>query len=315
MAIRVNGVQIPEQAILTELKRLIDFYSQHVSREELGRQMEVLVKRAKDHAVGTKLLLDEVKRRHVEVPDAEVEASLSAMIRKAGGEAAFEALIAKQRLTRDQLRASIRAGKQLDALIARVTSGEPDPTEEEVRAYYDEHADRYCSPDQVQVRHILIKPATNSDTDRAAARSRLETLKRQVEEGEDFAELAAAFSECPSGKQTGGSLGWVARGATVPEFDRVVFEMEVGELSNVIDTTLGMHLVEKLDEEQGDPMAFEDVRDRIRDLLIHERRGQAISRFVEKLRSAAVIEEDEDSAEAAEYNRMLDTDKPGPEES
>ena len=310
MAIRVNGVLIPEQAVLAELKRLIDYYAQHFSRAELGQQMEVLVKRAKEHAVGTRLLLDEVKRRHVDVSDAAVDAALAAMVRKAGGDAAFDSLLAKQRLSRDQLRASIRAGKQLDQLIARLTSGAPDPTDDELRAYYEEHSERYATPDQAQVRHILMKPADASKQDRAACHSRLENLKRQLEEGGDFAELAAAFSECPSGKEAGGSLGWVPRGTTVPEFDRVIFEMEVGEIRTDAETALGLHLVEKLDEQRGEPLPFDEVRERIRDLLLHERRGQAITRFVDKLRAVAVVDEDDEDQQEPDLDRLLNPDEP-----
>ena len=310
MAIRVNGVLIPEQAVLAELKRLIDYYSQHFSRAELGRQMEVLVKRAKEHAIGTRLLLDEVKRRHVDVPDAEVDAALSSMMQKAGGDAAFDAMLGNQHLTRDQLRASIRAGKQLDRLIARITSAEPEPTEAELRAYYEENTEHYATPDQVQVRHILIKPASDSEFDRAASRSRLEGLQKQLEEGDDFAELAAAFSECPSGKETGGSLGWVPRGTTVPEFDRVIFEMDVGGIIAAVETPLGMHLVEKLDEQQGEPLPFEDVRERVRDLMLHERRGKAITRFVAKLRETAVIDEDDEDQHEFDLDRLLNPDSP-----
>ena len=310
MAIRVNGVLIPEQAVLAELKRLIDFYSQHLSRAELGRQMDVLVKRAKEHAIGTRLLLDEVKRRHVDVPDADVDAAIAAMVQKAGGEQAFDTLLSNQKLTRDQLRASIRAGKQLDRLIARITSTEPEPTEPELRAYYEEHSEQYATPDQVQVRHILLKPAGNSEQDRAACRSRLEGWKQQLEEGEDFAELAAAFSECPSGKEAGGSLGWVPRGTTVPEFDRVVLEMDVGGISGAVETPLGMHLIEKLDEQQGEPLPFEEVRERIRDLVLHERLGGAITRFVAKLRETAVIDEDDEDRSEPDLERLLNPDGP-----
>lgn len=310
MSIRVNGERIPEQAVLTELKRLIDFYSQHLSKEELGRQMDTLVKKAREHAIGTKLLLDEVKRRHVQVPEPQVEASLAAMAKKAGGDAALEALLVRQRITRDQLRASIRAGKQLDTLVARVTSGEPDPTDEDVRAHYEKHADRYASPDRVHVRHILMKPAGAGEADKAATRSRLESIKRQLEEGDDFGELAAAYSECPSGKDAGGSLGWVVRGATVPEFDQLVFDMNVGDISEILETALGLHLVEKLDEETGEPMPFEEVKERIRDLLRHERRGHALTRFVDKLRDTAVIEEDDEDEQEPDWQQLLDSQKP-----
>jgi parvulin-like peptidyl-prolyl isomerase len=306
VALRVNGQVISEQAILAELKRLLDFYSVHMTREELGRQMETLLQRAREHAIGTSLLIEEVRRRHIAVPDADVEAALQEMVRRAGGEEPFEGVLAKQQLTRDQLRQTIRVGKQLDRLVARVTAGVDECAEEEMRTYFAEHAERYASADQAQVRHILVKPASDRAEDRAAARSRLLALKRQAEEGEDFAELAAACSECPSGRKVGGMLGWISRGSAVPQFDRVIFDMAVGEISDVIETPLGYHIVEKLDEAAGEPPTFEQVRDRIRELLMHERRGAALSRFVDKLRETAVIEEDDGGVSDRDWARVFD---------
>jgi peptidyl-prolyl cis-trans isomerase C len=307
MTIRVNGQLIPEKAIITELKRLIDFYSRHMSRVEIARSMGDLAKRAKDHAIGTQLLIEEVKRRHIEVPEADVVAAVQDMVKRVGGEQPFETLLTQQGLTRAQLVASIRAGKQLDRLVDRVASAEPECTEKEMRDFYEEHPDHYTTPDQAQLRHILIKPATTGEADQKATRSRLAGLKQQLMEGADFGELAAAHSECPSGKEAGGSLGWVARGTTVPEFDKAVFEdVEVGDLSDVIETPLGFHLVEKLEQEEGEPLAFEEAKDRIRDLLKHERRGQALTRFVEKLRKDAVIEEENEDA-PGKWDAFLDS--------
>jgi len=298
MAIKVNGETIPENAVMAELKRLMDFYSRHLSRAELGRSMGTLLQKAKEHAVGTRLLLDEVKRRHVDVADAEVEAALQDMIKKSGGDKPLDALLAKQKISRDQLRASIRVGKQLDRLVARITSTVEDCSEDAVEQYYEEHSERYVSPDQAQVRHILVKPASDSEADKAVARSLLEGLKHRILEGESFPDLAAAHSECPSGKETGGSLGWIKQGSTVPEFDRAVFELETGELSDVIETPIGLHLVEKLEQEEGAPLPLEEVRDGIRELLMHERRGRALSEYVEKLRKNALIEDDESGGPA-----------------
>jgi peptidyl-prolyl cis-trans isomerase C len=307
MTIRVNGQLIPEKAIITELKRLIDFYSRHMSRVEIARSMGDLAKRAKDHAIGTQLLIDEVKRRHIEVPEADVVAAVQDMVKRVGGEEPLEKLLTQQGLTRAQLVASIRAGKQLDRLVDRVASAEPECTEKEMRDFYEEHPDHYTTPDQAQLRHILIKPATSSEADKEATRSRLAGLKRQLMEGADFGELASAHSECPSGREAGGSLGWVARGTTVPEFDQAVFEgVEVGDLSEVIETPLGFHLVEKLEQEEGEPLTFEEAKDRIRDLLKHERRGQALTRFVEKLRKDAVIKEENEDA-PGKWDAFLDS--------
>ncbi len=314
MAIKVNGEAIPDSAVLAEMKRLMDFYSRHMSREELGRNMGTLVQKAKEHAVGTRLLLDEVKRRHVDVPESEVEAALQDMAKKAGGDKLLDAMLAKQGISRDQLRASIRVGKQLDRLVARITSTVGECPDEEVKRYYEENSDRYISPDRVQVRHILVKPGSDSESDKAVARSLLESLKHRILEGESFADMAAAHSECPSGKQAGGSLGWIKQGSTVSEFDSAVFDMETGEISNIIETPLGMHIVEKLDHEEGAPLSFEEVCESIRDLLMHERRGHALSEYVARLRKDAVIQDDDPAGNGnvdSIFDSFLDGQKGG----
>lgn len=307
MTLRVNGKAIPEQAVLSELKRLMEFYGRHMTRDELGRNAAELYRRAREHAVGTQLLIEEVARRHIEVPDADVDRSLAGLVGKIGGEAKLDEALAQQGLTRDQFRASIRMGRQLDALVARITSGVPEVSEQEALQYYEEHPDRYVTPERAEVRHILIRPATDAEADKATARSRLLALRQQVLEGEDFADLAAAHSECPSGKEAGGSLGWIVRGTTVPEFDKAVFdELEAGELSEPVETALGLHLIEKQEAADVEPASFDEVKERIRELMLHERRGQALSAYVEKLRAQAAIE-DESEEDRARWEQVFDS--------
>ena len=127
---------------------------------------------------------------------------------------------------------------------------------------------------------------------RQAARTKLEAVRQRIEEGANFAEEAAAHSDCPSGKKAGGSLGWFSRGMMVPEFDEAVFSMEVGQLSAVIETSLGCHLVCKTGQEDGRESSFEDVRDQVRDFLHHAHRGEILAAYVADLREKATIEED-----------------------
>jgi len=315
MTLKVNGQLIPEKAVLAELKRLMEFYGRHLPREELGRQAGELVARAREHAIGTQLLIEEVKRRRLEVPEAAVDATFADMVKRFGGDLKLADQLARQGLTAEQFRASIRVGKQLDALVARVTSTAEECTDEDLRRTYEEHAERYMTPEQAAVRHILMKPAGPGEADKATVQSTLQSLKVKLLEGEDFAELAAAHSECPSGKEAGGHLGVIARGTTVPEFDQVVFEdLELGEISDPVETSLGFHLVELLEKEPGEPLPFEKVRDSIRDLLTHERRGKALSAFVAQLREKAeILDDGADAAKQWEsvFDSFLDGQKSG----
>jgi len=292
MALRVNGQVITEQAIAFELARLVKFYSEHMARSEVQAQMEALRQKAKEQAVGAKLLLDEARRLDIRVPAADIEAKLQEFAENAGGPERLQELLTKQHLTRDTVRKSVEQGRKVDLLIDKVTAGLDDPTEDELQAHYQTHRAEYVKPERARAQHILVKPHSGGQEDRATARSKLLEIRRRIKDGADFADMAAAHSECPSGKKAGGSLGWISKGTLVPEFDSVLFAMGDGELSDVVETTLGFHLISKTSSAPAAPADYDDVKEQVRDFLRHVRRGEAVAAFVREIKAKAVIEED-----------------------
>lgn len=293
MTLRVNGEPIPEAAIEYEFKRLIKFYSEHLSMDQVKQQMSILRRRARDQAIGAKLIIAEAERLAIQPDEADVQRKLAEMVAQAGGQEAFDRVLTEQRLTLPMLRESIERGLRVDQLVASLTADTPEPTEEDMMAHFEAHRDEYRRDDQVRAQHILIR-VENKDDEKAmaAAESRLNEIRQKILDGADFGDMATAYSDCPSGKQAGGSLGWFSRGMMIPEFDQAVFSMEVGTLSNIIRTPFGCHLIFKNAEESGGPAEFVDVRDRVRDFLRHARRGETLSAHVNELRQKAVIEED-----------------------
>jgi len=160
-----------------------------------------------------------------------------------------------------------------------------------MKSHFETHRQEYRKSDRVQVQHILITSASDKKADRESAKSRLFEIKKEIEDGADFADMAAAYSDCPSGKQTGGSLGWVSKGTMVSEFDNVIFDMEVSSLSSIVESPLGFHLIRKTAHEKGAEATYDEARENIRNFLRHAKRGAAISAYVEELRGKAVIEE------------------------
>jgi len=96
-------------------------------------------------------------------------------------------------------------------------------------------------PDQVRAAHIL---RSSDGRGKEAALKEIEDLKAQLDDGADFADLARANSDCPSGSQ-GGDLGFFGRGAMVPEFETAAFDLEVGEVSGPVETDFGYHLIHR----------------------------------------------------------------------
>ncbi len=298
MPIRVNGEDIPETAVRFEMDRLVRFYSDHLSAEQIRARMGALRRQAVDQAIGGKLLIEQARHMDIRVSRDEVDRRLQGIIRQAGGPEAFHRHLAAQERSEDDVRAAVEQGCRVEKLIEHITAEAPEPGEAEIKAYFDAHADDYARAERTEAQHILVRPAGDSTADRETARSRLQELRARLQEGADFAELAAAHSDCPSGKSTGGSLGWFTRGMMVPAFEKAAFAMAVGELSEVIETPLGFHLIRKQGYEKAGPATFEDARERVRDLLRHVRRGEVLSAYVADLREKATIEIDEPPAEA-----------------
>ncbi|MDA0578162.1 MAG: peptidylprolyl isomerase [Verrucomicrobia bacterium] len=293
MSIRINGQVIPPEAIEYELGRLVRFYSEHMPEAEIRKQLDVLRERAKQQAIGAKLLLDEAGRLDLAVPEEQdVLEKLNEVVTSCGGREAFDALLKKQNVSEASVRAGIVQGRRVDMLVDRVAAGLSDPSEEELRAHFEEHPDEYLRPARASAQHILAKFEGDSAIERATAKAKLERIRRDMQEGAAFADQAAIHSDCPSGKEAGGNLGWFSRGMMVPEFDNAVFAMKVGELSELIESPFGFHLIEKTGEEAGGPAEYDAVREKIRDFLRHARRGEAIAAYVAELRTKVMVEED-----------------------
>lgn len=286
----INGQPLPPEAIEFELGRLVKFYCQHMPEEQVRQQLPALRAHAVEQAIGAKLLFDEAARVKPAVPDAEVDERLAEMKKQIGGDKKFEALLQQQGMSVETLREQIRAGRRVDKLVEQVVAPVPEPTEDEMRGHFTAHQSEYVRPERAQAQHILVRPVGTDEAARTAAKAKIETIRQRVQAGGSFADEAAAHSECPSGRESGGSLGWFGRGMMVPAFDEAAFRMKVGELSGIIETQFGYHIIQKTGHEEAAATTFEEVRESVRDFLRHAARGAALSAHVDGLKAKASIE-------------------------
>ena len=287
----IDGRQISREAVQFELDRLVKFYASHgMTKDELSKNLEKLVERAQEQAIGAKLLFDRAAQLDIKVPEEAVDARLRETVSQIGGEEAFRKALAAKNITEETFRAELRKGCRVDVLVKQATAHVPDPSEEDVEAYYRAHIADFVRPPQVFARHILVKPANaSSAASKREALDEIEAIRARIASGADFKEEARAHSDCPSAKD-GGSLGWFARGMMVKPFDDAVFSMRKGEVSGVVETEFGYHIIFKEDERPGGSQGLIEVRESIRDLLRHEARGRAMDAFVAELREKANIE-------------------------
>ena len=147
--------------------------------------------------------------------------------------------------------------------------------------------------DELTARHILIEvPANAYPAEVSNAWHKIHLLQRRAQMGEPFAELAAAFSMCPS-RARGGDLGYFEHGQMVPEFEKVAFALKKNEISSVVKTEFGYHIIQLLDRIPERRRGFEEVREEIRDRLMQEREQQVYQHVLSTLTNRYPVQRNE----------------------
>jgi peptidyl-prolyl cis-trans isomerase D len=145
-------------------------------------------------------------------------------------------------------------------------------TDEQLRTAYSNALDNFRMPERVHARHILLKTEGKSDADKKALKAKAEDLVKQLKNGADFAELAKKYSEDGS-KDQGGDLGWFTHGQMVAEFDSAAFALKPKEISGVVTSQFGYHIIQTLEKDPAKLKPFEEVKDE----LAKEVRAQAVT--------------------------------------
>ena len=155
-------------------------------------------------------------------------------------------------------------------------------TPDDLRAYYDQHRDQYRVAEQVKVSHILIKtplPGPDGKVDEkgvAEAQRRAEDLLKQLKNGAKLEDLAKKYSEDPGSGKQGGSLGWIGKGQTVPEFEKVAFSLPKGQTSDLVKSSYGFHIIRVDDKQEAHMKTLDEVKAEIEPILKHQK-GQQIA--------------------------------------
>jgi peptidyl-prolyl cis-trans isomerase C len=197
----------------------------------------------------------------------------------------------------DNVKADVRSGLARNKFMQTHWAGKIEVTEEDARKYYDENPEDFETPEQIRASHILIKPElvdpnANPNTDpneaKAKAREKAEDLLKQIKEGADFAELAKSHSACPSAPK-GGDLGFFPRGQTVQEFENVAFELEIGQISEIVETEYGYHIIKATDHKDASTIPFEQTKDNIIIQLTQQKQSELAEEYIDTLKAEANI--------------------------
>ncbi len=196
---------------------------------------------------------------------------------------AFDAALGDAGLARTGLRAAIERSLRVDAVLERI-GGAVDISETDVELFYLVHRERFVRPERRTVRHILITINDEFKGNRRAnARWRIENVLRRAQKApERFADLATRHSECPTALN-GGLVGTVRRGMLYPELDRAAFSLEAGQISPIVESENGFHVVQCVAIEPAGTLSLAEVAARIRQSLTEAKRQSVQKQWIETL--------------------------------
>lgn len=241
---------------------------------------------ARDNVIARVLLNQESQRRALAVSDEEIDATLTRIEEEHGGRDALLTNLGLHPCQIQEVRADIANGLRVEKTLRACLGDLPEPTDTEVRAFYDSHLDDYLTEEEVRATHLYKQVEKTEDRQRIY--DELRALRRRARAGEDFGVLAHDHTD-KEDKLT--DLGWFKQRDFMDEFSTIVFSLEEQEMSPVFPSYFGLHLAQCTGRRPPAPRPFEEVRDEVQHRLIAEDQ-QAKSRvLVEELKARAVIEE------------------------
>jgi len=293
VAATVNGVDILESRIETQVNSQLQRMAGQVPPAFAEQYKKQLRQQTLEKMIIEQLLNEKIKAEKTVVTDEEVIDQLKEIASQQRPPLSledFKALIEAQGGSFDQVKQQIQKGLSYQKLLQAKFADRTNVTEDDVRKYYSENAKRI---EQVRASHILIKPDTADSTidpnqAKANARAKIQDLLKQIKEGADFAEVAKANSACPSAAQ-GGDLNLFPRGRMVEPFEKAAFELEIGQLSDIVETPYGYHIIKVTDRKGASTVSFELAKDSIINKLTQKKQFDFAKEYIESLKTKANI--------------------------
>ena len=257
-------------------------------------QYVVLQQNITDSLVVLKLLDQYGAKNGFTVTAKELSDEYDKLVKSYASEAAFEQDLIDRKIDRSFLDEQIRSQLLRDKINTKVTE-KIVVSDAETQKYYEDNKDTlFKVPDQVRVSHILIQfnvasGAPVTDAIKAEARKKIDDVASQLKNGADFAEMAKKYSEDTASAPNGGDIGLISKGATVPEFENVAFALEIGKVSDVIETTYGYHILKVTEKKASYVQTYDEVKDTAKSYLLSNKQMEEWQKFVYSLVDAAKV--------------------------
>ncbi|MDD2540651.1 MAG: peptidylprolyl isomerase [Desulfuromonadaceae bacterium] len=281
---RVNGTAIDAIELRRAKKVLLRGQAVPAAQEA------AIDRQAVEQLVSAELLYQAAAKMKVADLDKEIDAKVAQGKARFKDEQAFTKAMKDLEMDEKALRDYTRRELLISHFVETTFVPKVTVSDAEIRAFYDKNPDKFTQPETVKASHILIGvDAKASADDKKKAREKAEKLRKELAGGADFATLAKANSTCPSSQQ-GGDLGYFGKGQMVPAFEKAAFALKPGEISDVVETQFGYHIIKLTEKKPAVVTDFNDVKEKIGEYLKGQKINEAVQQYLVDARKNAKIE-------------------------
>ena len=244
-----------------------------------------------DDLIGNFLLHRELSAQGKAASQKEIDDQVAALRGQFASDQEFDGALAQRGFDRARLQRDVAESLTVNRWIADSVVPTIQVSEAEGRQFFAENQERMIRPEGVRARHILVSVAAGDGPEqKAAKRKKAEELRTRLAGGADFGAVAKESSDDPGSAPNGGELGWLHRGQTVPAFEAAAFNLEIGKLSEVVESRFGYHLIEVEEKRAEAKLGFDEVRPQIENMIRQQKIEQAVRARLDELGAKAKIE-------------------------
>jgi peptidyl-prolyl cis-trans isomerase C len=283
---RVNGEDVKK----ADFERMIKTIEARAGQPMPPDRRDEIMRGALDQLVIYTLLSQESKARQIKIDDTEIDQKVQQLRSQFPTQQAFDEALKQRGLTLDSLKHDARVDLSVTKLMDAEMSTEASVTDQEAKDFYAKNPDKFQQPETVRASHILVRVDEKADAGtRKKARAEIDAVLKQARSGGDFAKLAQEHSQDGSAAQ-GGDLNYFPRGQMVPEFDKVAFELKPGQISGVVQTQFGYHIIKVTDRKPARTVPYEEASAQIKQFLTEQKKQQRADNFIAGLKKKSKIE-------------------------
>lgn len=284
MAFVVNGEKIEDSAVKQEVERLRPDYERVFADQDPKEREAQLLDWSKENVIERVLISQEAKSNGGKIPSEKLEETLARLKEQYEDPKQMH----KDFNTDDdeKIKQDIETQMRVEQTLNKVCENMPKPSKTAIKEFYEENKDQFRTPERIRVAHIVKH--VNWQTDEESAYRAINAAHEEMANGASFEMVVDKYTDCAD---NGGDLGFIMKGQMVEEFEDVVFNLGIGQTSDIFRTRFGFHIAKVYSRQPEGIADLEVVQDRIIETLQEQMRSKAIDDFVDNLRSKAKIEE------------------------